>query len=107
MKESGKWRSGRERLRVGSSLPSVRGGKTPHAFSDNEREAAEHDGDVVVPAGEAPPFVVVESELAFQVFVDALGAIAFFDETDQLLFVGSARQRRQGVVGGLALVLGP
>src|SRR5207253_11219596 len=68
MNESGKWRSGRDRLRVATSRPSVRGGKTPHAFSDDEREAAEHDGDVVVPTGEAPPFVVVESELAFQVF---------------------------------------
>src|SRR5207248_937089 len=47
----------RSRGRVGSSLPSVRGGKTPHAFSDDEREAAEHDRDVVVPAGKAPSFV--------------------------------------------------
>jgi len=51
IKESGKCRSGRERLRVAASWPSIRGGKTPHAFSDDEREAAEHDGDVVMPAG--------------------------------------------------------
>src|SRR5262245_60564877 len=83
MKESGKCRSGRERLRVGTSLPSIRGGKTPHAFSDDEREAAEHDGNVVVPAWEAPSLVVVQAELAFDVLVHALGAVALFDQPHQ------------------------
>jgi hypothetical protein len=72
MKLSAKCRSGRERLRVVAQRPSGRGGKTPHAFSDDERVAAEGDGDVVVPAGEASSFEVVEPDLALQVFVDTL-----------------------------------
>ena len=61
MNESGKWRSGRELLRDAISVPPARGGETPHAFSDDEREAAEHDRNVVVPAGKAPSFVMVET----------------------------------------------
>ena len=64
--------------------PSVRGGKTPHAFSDDEREAAEDDRDVVMPAREAPSFVMIESQLAFQVLVDTLSAIALLHEANQL-----------------------
>src|SRR6266702_7692273 len=107
IKESGKCRSGRERLRVATSRPSIRGGKTPHAFSDDEREAAEHDGDVVMPAGKAPSFVMVEAELAFQVLVDALRAIAFFHQANQFLLAYSRRQRRKRVLGRLALVVRP
>ena len=48
MKESWKWRSGRERDLVFFQPPSGRGGKAPHTFGDDERVAAEDDGDVVM-----------------------------------------------------------
>jgi len=79
IKESGKCRSGRERLRVAASWPSIRGGKTPHAFSDDEREAAEYDGNVVVPAWEAPSLVVVEHKDAIDSFIDRYGAAGLSD----------------------------
>ncbi len=50
MKESAKWRSGREAERVVSHRPSGRGGETPHTFGDDERVAAESDRDVMMPA---------------------------------------------------------
>ncbi len=64
MKLSAKCLSGLELVRVVFHRPSGRGGETPHAFSDDERVAAEGNGDVVVPAGEAPAFEVVEPELS-------------------------------------------
>ena len=83
MKLSVKWRSGRERERVVGQRPSGRGGKTPHAFSDDERVAAESDRDMVVPAVEAPPFEVVEPQLALEIFVDALRAPALHHDTNE------------------------
>ena len=56
----------------------------PHALGDDERPAAEGDTDVVVPAGEAPAFEVVEPKLSLQVFVETLGPPALHDEPDEL-----------------------
>ena len=61
-KESTKCRSGRDVNLTGRGLPSLRGGKMPHTFGDNERVAAEDDGDVVVPAREGAAFEVVEPD---------------------------------------------
>jgi hypothetical protein len=63
MKESEKWRSGRESERVVDHRPSGRGGKTPHTFGDDEHVAAESDGDVMMPAREPSALEVVETEL--------------------------------------------
>jgi hypothetical protein len=88
MKLSGKWRSGRDGVRVGVSRPSGRGGKTPHAFGNDEREAAQGDRDMVVPAEESATLEVVEAELVLEVLVDTLGAPPLHDEPNQL-FLGS------------------
>jgi len=61
MKESAKWRGGRDADRVGRSLPSGRGGEMLHAFGDHEREAAEHDGHMMMPADERPALKMVQS----------------------------------------------
>jgi hypothetical protein len=98
MKLSWKWRSGREELRVGLSLPSGRGGKTPHTFGNDERVAAESDRDVVVPGREVAAFVVVQAEFALEVLVDALGSPALHHQADELL-LGSAPWQRDSVNG--------
>src|SRR5512143_1132709 len=93
MKESGKWRSGREVERSVRQRPSGRGGKTPNAFGDDEGVAAEGHGYVVVPGSEPAPFEVVETQLALEIFVDALGAPPLLDGPDDAL---AADVRRQG-----------
>src|SRR4051812_47396743 len=95
MKESAKWRSGRDADRVGTSFPSGRGGKTPHPFRNDERVAAQDDGDVVMPAREGAALEVVQSELALELFVRALGAPAFLDGAHDLLLRHAPRQRRE------------
>src|SRR6266536_776561 len=107
MKLSAKCRSGREVLRVVAQRPSGRGGKTLHAFGDDERVAAEGDGDVVVPAREASSFEVVEAELALQILVDTLGAPSLHDEPDELSLGDGLGQRREEVVGRLLLAVAP
>jgi len=57
----------------------------PRAFGDDERVAAQDDGDMVMPAGEASPLEVVETELALEVFVRAFGSPALHDDADELL----------------------
>src|SRR5215470_2204372 len=84
--ESAKCRSGRELVRISSTVPSGRGGETPHTLRDDEGVAANGDGNVVMPAGEASPLEVVEPELALHLFVDALGAVALLEQTHELLF---------------------
>src|ERR1044072_6278322 len=71
----GKCRSGRalERAVDIAELEVGSGGKRSRLFGSEEREAAEHDGDVVIPSGIGATFEVVESELAFEVFVGPLG----------------------------------
>src|SRR6266542_5239008 len=107
MKLSAKCRSGREQLRVVAQRPSGRGGKTLHAFSDDERVAAEGDGDVVVPAREASAFEVVEPELSLQILVDALGAPSLHDEPYELPLGDVRGQCREEVVGRLTLAVAP
>ena len=63
MKESTKCRSGRDGALVGFSLPSARGGETPHTLRNDESVAAQYDRDVVVPAGKRAPLEGVESQL--------------------------------------------
>src|SRR5262245_47275055 len=53
--ESSKWRSGRAVERVVFFLPSGRGGKMPRTFGNDERVAAEDDGDMVMPARKRTP----------------------------------------------------
>ena len=107
MKESTKWRSGRDRDRVGVILPSSRGGKTPHAFSDDERVAAEDDGDVVMPTRERAALEVVQTELALELLVRALGAPAFLDDAHDLLLGHAPRQGREHELRGLRFALRP
>jgi hypothetical protein len=108
MKLSWKWRSGLERLRVGLSRPSGRGGgETPHTFSNDERVAAQGDRDVVVPAREAAAFVVVQPELALEVFVDALGSPALHHQADELLLGSALWQGDEKVIGRFGLTVSP
>ena len=57
----------------------------PRTFGDDERVAAQDDGDVVMPTGEASALEVVEAELAFEVLVSAFGSPALHDDADELL----------------------
>src|SRR5262245_20115195 len=107
MKESWKWRSGRERDLVVAHRPSGRGGNTPHTFGDDERIAAEDDRDVVMPGGEAAAFEVVEAELTLEVFIQALGAVSLLDEPHEPLPATGRRHRREEVLGRLALAVRP
>lgn len=45
-----------------------------HTFGDDEREAPEDHGDVMMPSGERTSLEVIETKLAFRLFIDALGA---------------------------------
>ena len=56
----------------------------PHAFGDDERVAAEGHRDVVMPTREAPSFEVVETKLALEIFVDALGPPPLHHDADEL-----------------------
>ena len=87
-KLSWKWRSGRAELRVVLCRPSGRGGKMPHAFGDNERIAAEDNGDMVMPPRKSTPFKVVEAEFALEVLVHAFGAPSLHHCTDERAFLG-------------------
>ncbi len=94
-KESAKWRSGRAVERTGWTNPSRRGGKTPYAFRDDEGVATKDYGDVVVPTRERTTLVVIEAELALELFVRSLGAPPLFGRADDLLLAHPARQRRE------------
>lgn len=107
MKESTKCRSGRDRERMGFSIPSRRGGKTPHPFSNDERVAAQDDGDVMVPARERAAFEVVEPELALELLIRALGAPSFLDDANDLLLAHAAGHRREDELRRLILAIGP
>ena len=49
--------------RIVLHLASGRGGEVPRAFGDDERVAAQDDGDMVVPTGKRAALDVVEAEL--------------------------------------------
>ena len=76
MNDSRKWRSGLARDRVVVFLWSAPRGKTPDALRDDEGEAGQGDGDVVMPATEGAPLEVVEAEFALEILVDPLGPVA-------------------------------
>jgi hypothetical protein len=82
MKESEKWRSGRDSVRTSWTSPSTREGKNAMAFGHHESEAAEGDGHVVVPAREAAALVVVDAEFALEVLVH--GAPALHRDANEL-----------------------
>ena len=83
MKESWKWRSGRDRVRTVARRPSG-GGKSEGTFAGDERVAAEHDGHVMLPAAVAATFEVIEAELSLQIFEDAFGSPALLECADEM-----------------------
>jgi hypothetical protein len=85
MNESTKWRSGRPRLRTVSICFSGRGGKRPDALGDDEGEAGQGNGDVVVPSAEATPLEMIEAELALEVLVYPFCSPTLFDDANGLL----------------------
>ncbi len=62
---------------------------------------------MVVPTREGAPFVVVESELAFELFVRALGAPSLLDRACDLLLAHPPRQRRERELRRATLFFGP
>src|SRR5580658_6282187 len=107
MKESSKWRSCRALERVTRTGPSSRGGEMPQAFAEDEGIAAEDDGDVVMPAAEGTAFVVIQSKLALEILIHALGAPAFLGDPDELLAARRFAHPRERVVRRGLLALGP
>ncbi len=79
----------------------------PQALAGHERIAAEDDGDVVMPAAEGSPLVVVEPELTLEIFVDALGAPAFLGDPYELLSTGRLAEAGERVVGRRLLAVRP
>jgi hypothetical protein len=51
-----------------------------HTFGNDEREAAEDNRDVVMPSGIRTPLEVIETQLAFQLFIHALRAPTLFSD---------------------------
>src|SRR5262249_17979797 len=84
-----------------------RGGKMPRAFSDDERVAAEDKRDVVMPSGERATLEVIESELALEVFVGALGSPALHHDADDLLLSLASREGGEHELRGSLFALGP
>ena len=64
----------------------------PHTFGNDERVAAQDDRDVMAPAGKSPAFVVVESQLVFEILIGAFGAPALHHASYQLLLGQSPRE---------------
>src|SRR5258708_15041958 len=93
MNESTKWSSGRAEVRCSLIGPSLRGGKMPHAFRDNERVAADSDRDVVMPSGKRAALKVVQPEFPFQILIGPLGAPALFDDPHDRLLSHWPRER--------------
>ncbi len=65
--------------------PGDRGGKSADALGDDERVATEHDRDVMMPAWVRATLEVIETELALEVLVHALGPPAFLEGPHDLL----------------------
>src|SRR5580658_26589 len=105
--ESAKWRSGRDGERVLGTGPSGRGGKSAYSFGGHERIATDRDGDVVIPADEAAPFVVVEAQLALQLLVRPLGLPPLFDGAHDLLLGHATAQVGEEELARSALAFRP
>ena len=84
MKDSRKWRSGLALDRVVVFLRSASGGKAPNSFGDNEGEARQSDGHMVMPATKCAPLEMVKAKFALEILVDPLGAVTFLHQADQL-----------------------
>ena len=106
MKESPKWRSGRDAERIVDLRERSRGGKSPRSFSNEEGEAAERDGDVVVPASETAALEVIQSEFALEILVHALGTPALLDQLHEL-HEGHALVGGEVEVDGLVFIVAP
>jgi len=78
-----------------------------HAFGDDERVAAQGNGDVVVPTAKAPTFEVVEPQLALQIFVDTFRAPPLHDQANELPLGDVLGQGGEEVIGGLFLAVAP
>lgn len=98
MMESAKCRSGRASDRVVATRPPGRGGKSSRPFGHEEGIAGEDAADVVLPADVRAPLEVVQSQLALEVLVHALGAPALLDASDELFSGHRLREGREDVV---------
>src|SRR5580693_6719840 len=87
--------------------PFLARGEMPQAFAEDEGIAAEDDGDVVMPAAEGRAFVVIQSKLALEILIHALGAPAFLGDPDELLAARRFAHPRERVVRRGLLALGP
>ena len=79
----------------------------PHTFGDDERTAAQDDRDVMVPAGKAAAFVVVEAELVLEILVGALDAPPLHDSLHELLLGDPPWERAEEAVGRRGFVVAP
>src|SRR5260221_841701 len=105
--ESSKWRAGRERVRESAMGPCCRGGKSADPLGDDERVATEHDRHVMMPPFEAATFEVIESELALQLLVNALGLPTLFDRANDLLLGHAMSELREIELRRFCIVFEP
>src|SRR5579885_3604789 len=105
--ESSKCRSGRSAERVVALRPSGLGGESPRTFGDHERVAGEDAADVVLPAAVRAAFEMIEAELALHVFIRPLDAPTLFDSTHKLLATHALGERREHVMCGWRVLVGP
>src|ERR1700759_2886207 len=106
MSESPKWRSGRDAERIVDLQERGRGGKSPRSFGNEEGEAAERDGDVVVPASETAALEVIQSQFALEVLVHTLGTPALLEKVHEL-YEGHALVGGKVEVAGLVVIVAP
>src|SRR5512132_1775601 len=78
-----------------------------HTFGNDEREAAEDDGDVVMPSSVRTSLEMIETELALQLFIDALRAPTLLGDAHDLLLAQPTWQRRKDELCRFILAFGP